>query len=56
MQKKKDNLDNLMDRIVRKDYNNELEKILEKKAFAENTKTEEHLDWDDWNVYGERGQ
>ncbi len=39
MQKKKDNLDNLIDKIVRKDYNNELEKVLEKKAFAENTKS-----------------
>ena len=36
MQKKKDNL---IDKIVKKDYNNELEKVLEKKAFAENTKS-----------------
>lgn len=36
MQKKKDNL---IEKIVRKDYNNELEKVLEKKAFTENTKS-----------------
>ncbi len=36
MQKKKDNF---LDKIVKKDYNNELEKILEKKYFAENVKS-----------------
>lgn len=36
MQNKKDKI---IDKIVKKDYNNELEKILEKKAFAENTKS-----------------
>lgn len=36
MQKK---TDKFLDKIVKKDYNNELEKILEKKAFDENTKS-----------------
>ena len=36
MQKK---TDKLFDKIVKKDYNNELEKVLEKKAFDENTKS-----------------
>ena len=36
MQKK---TDKLLDKIVKKDYNNELEKVLEKKAFDENTKS-----------------
>ena len=36
MQKKNENL---LDRIVKKDYNNELESILEKKPFAENVKS-----------------
>ena len=36
MQKKKDNF---LDKIVKKDYNNELEKVLEKKYFAENVKS-----------------
>ncbi len=36
MQKK---TDKFFDKIVRKDYNNELEKILEKKTFDENTKS-----------------
>ncbi len=31
--------DKFLDKIVKKDYNNELEKILEKKAFDENTKS-----------------
>ncbi len=36
MQKK---TDKFLDKIVKKDYNNELEKVLEKKAFDENTKS-----------------
>ncbi len=36
MQKKNDNL---LDKFVKKNYNNELEKVLEKKYFAENTKS-----------------
>ena len=36
MQKKKDKL---LDKIVKKDYNNELEEILEKKYFEENVKS-----------------
>ena len=36
MQKKNDKL---LDKIVKKDYNNELEKILEKKVFSENAKS-----------------
>ena len=36
MQKKNDNF---LDKIVKKNYNNELEKVLEKKAFDENTKS-----------------
>lgn len=36
MQKK---TDRFFDKIVKKDYNNELEKVLEKKAFNENTKS-----------------
>ncbi len=36
MQKK---TDKFLDKIVKRDYNNELEKILEKKAFDENTKS-----------------
>lgn len=36
MQKRKDNL---IEKIIRKDYSNELEKVLEKKAFTENTKS-----------------
>ena len=35
MQKK---ADNFLEKIVKKDYNNELEKVLEKKYFAENVK------------------
>ena len=35
MQKKK----NILDKIVKKDYNNELEKILEEKQFDENVKS-----------------
>lgn len=31
--------DNFLDKIVRKDYNNELEKVLEKKYYNENTKS-----------------
>ena len=31
--------DNLLDKFVKKNYNNELEKVLEKKYFAENTKS-----------------
>lgn len=31
--------DKFLDKIVKKDYNNELEKVLEKKAFDENTKS-----------------
>lgn len=37
MQKKKS--DKFLNKIVKKDYNNELEKILEKKYFDENTKS-----------------
>ena len=36
MQKKNDNF---LEKIVKKDYNDKLEKILEKKAFAEDTKS-----------------
>ncbi len=36
MQKKKDKL---LDKIVKKDYNNELEKVLERKYFSENVKS-----------------
>ena len=36
MQKK---TDKLLEKIVKKDYNNELEKVLEKKVFDENTKS-----------------
>ena len=36
MQKK---TDNFLDKIVKKDYNNELETILEKKYFEENVKS-----------------
>ena len=35
VQKKK----NILDKIVKKDYNNELEKILEEKQFGENVKS-----------------
>ena len=35
MQKKKENL---LEKIVKKDYNNELEKVLEEKNFGENEK------------------
>ena len=35
MQKKNDNF---LDKIVKKDYNNQLEKVLEKKYFEENVK------------------
>ena len=31
--------DKLLDKFVKKNYNNELEKVLEKKYFAENTKS-----------------
>ena len=37
MQKKKN--DKFLEKIVKKDYNNELEKILEKKYFDENVKS-----------------
>lgn len=37
LQKKKS--DKFLNKIVKKDYNNELEKILEKKYFDENTKS-----------------
>ena len=36
MQKKNENL---LEKLVKKDYNNELEKVLEKKAYAENVKS-----------------
>lgn len=40
MQKKNENnIDNLIDKIVKKDYNNALESVLEKKAFSEGTKS-----------------
>ena len=40
MQKKNEsNIDNLIEKIVKKDYNNTLEKVLEKKSFSENTKS-----------------
>ena len=40
MQKKNENnIDNLIDKIVKKDYNNALESVLEKKAFSEDTKS-----------------
>ena len=39
MQKKNDNIDNIIDKFVKKDYNDELEKALEKKTFDENTKS-----------------
>ena len=40
MQKKhENNIDNLIDKIVKKDYNNALESVLEKKAFSEGTKS-----------------
>ena len=31
--------ENLLDKFVKKDYNNELEKVLEKKSYAENVKS-----------------
>ena len=37
--KNESNIDNLIEKIVKKDYNNTLEKVLEKKSFSENTKS-----------------